>query len=141
MSCKASAPESPPLTTKSWPTIRAASRKTSRLRGRNLRRLRVLNLLDARPPLLGARPPLAERADHDAASPVGGEKPALLHHKPGPGKPGQPQRGALARRVDPGVRQLEVGIVVEHRLQRFPELVALGEQETRALRVELAVGL
>src|ERR1700736_5379561 len=233
MSCRASAPESPPLTTKSWPTIRAASRKTSRLRGRNLRRLRrpnsktaaqssaakspppqrtwsaslarpaarsawkmsrcvlvtcspspmifsplrtwsrtsftcarasqprgqiaellppdavdvlarplqVLDAIDVAHHLLGARTPSAQRADHDAAFPVGGEKSALLHHETRPGKSGKPQRGALDRRVEPGARQLEVGIVVEHRLQRFPELVALGEQETRALRVEPAIGL
>ena len=105
------------------------------------RPLQVLDAIDVAHQLLGARPPFAERADHDAPFPIGGEKSALLHHETRPGQSGEPQRGALHRRVEPGARQLEIRIVVEHRLQRFPELVALGKQEARALRVQPAAGL
>ena len=70
-----------------------------------------------------------ERPDDDAALAVGGEQLALRHGEVGGGEIGE----ALRRPLDGGIEAdpgqlLEVG-VVDHGLQRLPELVAAGLQE------------
>src|SRR2546430_2164261 len=157
MSCSASTNASDPFTRRSWPTSSTASRNTSRVRGRNLRRLRRPNSNTAAQSSAANKPPpqriwLASPARPAARNALKLHTCGLVTCSPAPltfappradaarGVPCQARGAAVHHGFECGAAQGKLVSVPDRRLHRLPELVALREQEARRLGVQLVLG-